>query len=133
MFTSLGMRQHNVLILELDLNVPVYLYGTARKDTYALGRVEVCWFSDPPVLINLIAKFVRPTPLIFAEYYSALDRCALESSAQLFMQRFSVRPEIAAVPGSAAFFVFLQYFISVDARTLPSAILPPWCNIPERR
>lgn len=34
MFTLLGKRQHYVLILELALNAPVYLYGTACKDTY---------------------------------------------------------------------------------------------------
>jgi len=85
------------------------------------------------VLINLIARFVRPRAVIFTEHYSASDRCALESPAQLFTQRFCVRPEVAAVPIFAALFVFLQYFISVDARTLPSAILPPRYSIPERR
>lgn len=133
MFTLLGMKQHYVLILEQALNMPVYLYSTACKDAYALGRVEVCQFSDPPLLINLIARFVRPRPVIFAEHYSASDRCALESPAQLFMRRFCVRPEIAAVPILAALFVFLQYFISVNARTLPCAILPPRYSIPERR
>lgn len=85
------------------------------------------------MLINLIARFVRPRPVIFAEHYSASDRCALESPAQLFVQRFHVRPEIVAVPIFAALFVFLQCFISVDVRTLPSAILPLWYSIPERR
>lgn len=81
----------------------------------------------------MIARFVRPRPVICAEWYSALDRCDLKAQLNFFMQRFSARPKIAAVPILAALFVFLQNLISVDARNLPSAVLSPWHSIPERR
>lgn len=111
MFTLLCTRQHCVLILKQALNVPAYLYGTACNDAYLCPwksrGLLVQWSL---ALINLIARFVRPRPVIFAEHNSASYRCALESPAQLFMPSFCVRPEITAVPIFAALFVSSVFY-----------------------